>query len=161
MVNQREYFTVELKSQITLGIPLDEMGTVVQFDAANVCTVPGVADFWYGVANHKGSLLWILDSDRFFSLEESSSRPSQKLTAVIIRNQNFSRQKQVAITAEALQGIMELEVAPGELMSGGISPQLAQCCSSIAVTTGNKSVHILNSAALLQQLYQQSTLVST
>ena len=67
MIVNQEYFTVELASKITLGLSLNEMVTVAQFETKNICIVPGVADFWYGVVNFKGSLLWILDSDRFFN----------------------------------------------------------------------------------------------
>ena len=74
MVINQEYFTVELASKITLGFSLSEIGTVAQFETLNICAVPGVAEFWYGVANFKGSLLWILDSDRF--LDDGAVAPS-------------------------------------------------------------------------------------
>lgn len=61
----QEYFTVALSTSVDLGLSLVDMGTVAQFEVKNICTVPGVANFWYGVVNFKGSLLWILDSDRF------------------------------------------------------------------------------------------------
>ena len=93
MVIHQEYFTVELGSKITLGLPLNEMGIVAQFDIANICTVPGVAEFWYGVVNFKGSLLWILDSDRFFFFFFQRNKLPQKLTALVVKNQQLDSEK--------------------------------------------------------------------
>ncbi|NJL51470.1 MAG: hypothetical protein HC930_03290 [Hydrococcus sp. SU_1_0] len=74
----QEYFTVEIASKVTLGLLLSEMDTVTQLETQNICTVPGVEDFWYGVVNFRGSLLWVLDSDRFFQLRASSSKTPPK-----------------------------------------------------------------------------------
>ena len=78
MVINQEYFTVELASKITLGLSLNEMVTVAQFEIKNICIVPGVADFWYGVVNFKGSLLWILDSDLFFMQSLMGETPQSR-----------------------------------------------------------------------------------
>ncbi|MEL6927811.1 MAG: chemotaxis protein CheW [Cyanobacteria bacterium J06600_6] len=161
MVTTKEYFTVELSSQIVLGIPLDEMTTVVQFEASNICAVPGVADFWHGVANFKGSLLWILDSDRFFEIQQHAQKLKPKLTAVVIKNKSVSEQKQVAIITQSLLGIKALEISGDKSVSIPTDERLAQCCSGIGQTEEAKNVHILDSATLLQHLHQQSILVST
>ena len=63
----REYFSVELSTGIDLALSLTDMKVVAQFEAKNICIVPGVADFWYGVTNFKGSLIWVLNSDRFLN----------------------------------------------------------------------------------------------
>ena len=159
MVTNQEYFTVELASEITLGIPLDEMGTVAQFERTNICTVPGIADFWYGVANHKGSLLWLLDSDRFFELELQSHQPKPKLTTVTIENQQFGNRKRVAIVIQHLKGILTLEKSDLSSLDDAY-PLLSRCCSAVARTDETQIVHIVDSAALIEQLFQRSMLVS-
>jgi len=159
MLTNQEYFTVELASEITLGIPLDEMVTVAQFERANICTVPGVTDFWHGVANFKGSLLWILDSDRFFELQPQSGRLRPKLTAVVIKNKQLGDRKQVAIATQNLKGIVTLESSLPS--SDRVYPQLDRCCSAVGLTEGGQTIYILDSAVLLKQLHQRSTLVST
>lgn len=159
MVINQEYFTVELASKITLGLSLDEMGTVNQFETHNICTVPGVADFWYGVVNFKGSLLWILDSDRFFNLNLPRNRQPQKLTVVVIKNQH-SASKQVAIVTQQLRGIVAVNPSSCQPPSKQVSPELAQCCSMVADHEG-QIIHIIDSSALLKQLHQKSILVST
>ena len=63
----REYFSFELSTRIDLALSLTDMKVVTQFEVKNICIVPGVADFWYGVTNFKGSLIWVLDSDRFLN----------------------------------------------------------------------------------------------
>ena len=76
MAMDREYFTIKLTAEIDLGVALADMTTAVQFETKNICAVPGVPEFWYGVVNYQGGLLWILDSDRFFmqSLHEPCSK---------------------------------------------------------------------------------------
>jgi twitching motility protein PilI len=162
MVIHQEYFTVELGSKITLGLPLNQMGIFAQFDTSNICTVPGVADFWYGVVNFRGSLLWILDSDRFFNLNPQRNKLSQKLTAVVVKNQQLDSEKQVAIVTQQLKGIVTIEPSCCKPLADDASPQLRQCCSAVAqIETESQNIYLLDSTALLQQLHQQSMLVST
>ncbi len=162
MVIHQEYFTVELGSKITLGLPLNEMGIVAQFDLSNICTVPGVADFWYGVVNFKGSLLWILDSDRYFNLNLKHNKLAQKLTAVVVKNRQFDSEKQVAIVTQQLKGIVAIEPSCYQPLADDAPPQLRQCCSNLAqIEAEAQTIYLLDPAALLQQLHQQSMLVST
>lgn len=157
----QEYFTIQISSEINLGISLVEMGTVAQFETKNICTVPGVAEFWHGVANFKGSLLWILDSDRFFALGTNNSRAEQKLTAVILKQGFGENQKRVAIVAQQLTGI--ISVATDLLKplkdNANAPPVLGDCCS-VTAQTGDQTTYIIDSVAFLQQLNQQSTLIT-
>lgn len=159
MTTNQEYFTLELSSEIKLGIPLSEMATVAQFEVQNICTVPGVANFWYGVANFKGSLLWVLDSDRFFNLRIPRNKRIQKLTTIIIQDQRLDSQKKVAIAVQQLTGLVSLESSAIKPVADNIFPQLSQCCSG-TVQTEAQTLYIIKAAALLQQLHQNSTLVS-
>lgn len=155
----QEYFTVELASAIHLGVPLENMGTVAQFEAQNICTVPGVANFWYGVVNFKGSLLWVLDTDNFLNISIQRNKPIQKLTAVILNIEKSSDQKKVAIVTQKLKGILTLEASELKPLADNVSPQLRKCCNAIAQNE-SQTTYILDSTDLLQQLHQQSILVS-
>jgi twitching motility protein PilI len=172
MVMNQEYFTVEIASKITLGLLLSEMDTVTQLETQNICTVPGVEDFWYGVVNFRGSLLWILDSDRFFNLDQTRHKQPQKLTAVVVKNPQIGNEKQVAIVTQQLKGIVAIEASCCTPIGDDVSPQLHQCCSTVAridaqmetqeeTETVAQSIYLLDSAALLQQLQQKSMLVAT
>ncbi len=154
----QEYFSVQLASKIDLGIPLENMGTVIQLEVNNICPVPGVAAFWYGVVNFKGSLLWVLDSDRYFHLTSKQNKLKKKLTAVILKQDPAKSSKQIALVTQQLIGINSLE-AQHEEISENISSNLKNCCSA-SVVTETKNTYILNPANLLQQLHQQSSLVS-
>ena len=154
-----EYFSVELSSEISLGIPLSDMGTVIQLETPNICTVPGVADFWYGVINFKGSLLWVLDSDRFFNLVHKRSSLGKKLTAVIIKNQLEESSRQIALVTQKLIGIISPESNLLKPLKDNVPSGLQNCCTA-TVEVETRSTYILNSANLLQQLHQKSTLVS-
>ena len=155
----QEYFTVELASEIHLGIPLVNMGTVAQFDIQSVCTVPGVANFWHGVVNFKGSLLWVLDSDRFFNLSIQRNQRPQKLTAVIVKSEASVSQTKVAIVTHQLKGILTVEPSCLKPIADNVSSQLRECCSAV-VQTESQTTYIIDSTVLLQQLHQQSILVS-
>jgi twitching motility protein PilI len=168
MVMNQEYFTVEIASKITLGLLLSEMDTVTQLETQNICTVPGVEDFWYGVVNFRGSLLWILDSDRFFNLDQTHHKQLHRLTAVVVKNPQLGAEKQVAIVTHQLKGIMSIEPSCCTPMTDNVSLQLRQCCSTVAqidaqtdVQEEAQSIYLLDAAALLQQLHQKSMLVST
>ncbi len=155
----QEYFTFELASSIQMGIALDSMKMVSQFEAQNICTVPGVANFWYGVVNYKGSLLWILDSDRFLNIPTQKQQRLQKLTTVILKPEVGDGQKQVAIVTKQLQGILAIEPTCLQPLTEH-APQLQQCCNAVAQTDG-KTVYLIDTTKFLEQLHQRSILVST
>lgn len=154
-----EYFSVELSSEMDLGIPLSNMGTVLQFEAKNICTVPGIADFWYGVVNYKGSLLWVLDSDRFFNLVTKRSFITKKLTAVVLKHQLENSEKQIAIVTPKLVGIISPDPNDLKDLMDNAPSGLRDCCTA-TVEVETRNTYILNPANLLQQLHQHSTLVS-
>lgn len=154
----QEYFSILLSPQICLGIPLENMGAVVQLEISNICPVPGVADFWYGVANYKGSLLWVLDSDLYFHLDNKRDSLDKKLTAIVLKHQLEKSLRRVAIVAHKLVGITPLALNSSEEENQEFAPSLKNCCSPSLITE-TTSTYILNPSNLLQQL-QQSALVS-
>ena len=158
MVIEREYFTIKLTSKIDLGVALTDLKTVIQLDK-NICAVPGVAEFWYGVINFKGSLLWVLDSDRFFQLQTASSQPPQKLIAIVIHNP-LKERKQVAVVTSQLKGIVAIDPANIEAVDDDPSSMLDQCCSAVADTQASQ-IYLLDSTVLLERLHQNSMLVPT
>ena len=158
----QEYFAVELSASIQLGLPLVDMGTVVQFEQKDICLVPGVAPFWYGVVNFKGSLLWVLDIDRFFNLKANldftSERSNSKLTSVLLTHQIKGTQRRVALVVQKLQGLLTVESSKLKPLSTSVPSSLQTSCTT-EIETDNGITYILDSAIFLQQLHRQSTLV--
>ena len=158
----QEYFTVELSASIQLGLPLVDMKTVVQFEQKDICLVPGVAPFWYGVVNFKGSLLWLLDTDSFFNLKvnpnTTSDRFNSKLTSVLLTHQIKETQRRAALVVQKLQGLVTVESSKLKPLSTSVPSSLRTVCQAEVETTNN-IIYILEPAAFLQQLHQQSTLV--
>ena len=105
-----------------------------------------------GVVNFKGSLLWILDCDRYFDLNSQQNAHSKKLTVIIIKCDQDSRQ--VALVTPKLTGIITVD-SELEQLTNSASSELANCCDNIIVNE-NKSTYILDSERLLKQLHQQS-----
>lgn len=159
----QEYFAVELSASVQLGLPLVDMETVVQFEQKDICLVPGVAPFWYGVVNFKGSLLWVLDSDRFFNLavnpDSTSDRFNSKLTSVLLTHNIKGTQRRIALVVQKLQGLLTVESSKLKPLSTSVPSSLQTVCKA-AVETENRITYILDPEAFLQQLHQQSTLVS-
>jgi twitching motility protein PilI len=155
----QEYFAVELSGSINLGLPLSDIGTVAQIEQKDICIVPGVAPFWYGVANFKGSLLWILDSDRFLNLETNRDRPSETLTAVVLTQEIEGNQRRIALVVKQLRGILTVESGKLKPLTSSVASALQNSCTA-TIAIEDQDTYILNSTAFLRQLHEQSTLVS-
>ena len=158
----QEYFTVQLSDSIYLGLPLADMTTVAQFERRDICIVPGVAPFWHGVVNFKGSLLWVLDTKRLFNLDTKSDRIEahsliQKPVAVVLSHQIQGTQRRVALVVQKLQGIFSVESSKLKSLPLSASSPLRNLCTAMA-EQDNITIYILNSEVFLQQLHQRSTL---
>ena len=221
---KREYFTIKLTAEIDLGVALADMTTAVQFETKNICVVPGVAEFWYGVVNYQGGLLWMLDSDRFFNgagdikpatkglpacdpqaralanapasrryFEDDATQrlspqslcfaktlahsrrsrtalhrffkcsdnqeQSPKLTAIIVRDRVAGDRKRVAIVTPQLKGIVAVEPTNLRSLAGDRTSRLHQCCSAV-VQTAVKAIYLIDPAALLQEIHQESSILT-
>lgn len=153
----QEYFSVELSDSIRLGLPLADIATVAQFERQKLCLVPGVASFWYGVVNFKGSLLWVLDSDRAFNLPNHQQHQTPKLTAVVLKRQIQGSERRVAVVAQRLVGIVKIESVGLEPLAASL-PTTLQNLSVAMVAGENSTTCILNTSALIEQLHQQSNI---
>jgi twitching motility protein PilI len=160
----QEYFSVQLSDSISLGLPLIDMTTVAQFDWQDICIVPGVAPFWHGVVNFKGSLLWVLDTDRLLNLEATSDRAlarhlTQKPVAVILTHQVEATPRRVALIVKQLEGIVSVDSSKLIPLPASTPSALQQLCTAI-VEQNERTIYILNSPVFLEQLHQQSTLIA-
>ena len=156
----QEYFSVALSSDISLAVPLDSMGTVIQIETKNISVIPGIAEFWYGAINFKGSLLWVLDSDRYFNLPDIKNSIQKKVTAVIVKQYQGETWVKTALIISKLEGITSLSSEVLKPLSEDEKTPFKDCCSAV-VQHETKRIFILNPTSFLQQLNQQSKLVST
>ncbi|MGD1918302.1 MAG: chemotaxis protein CheW [Pleurocapsa sp.] len=154
----QEYFSVTLSSNINLAVPLENMGTVIQIETKNICMIPGVANFWHGTVNFKGSLLWVLDSDSYFNLNNKQKRHQKKLTAIIIKPHQSENLAKIALITSKLQGIISVASENLTQLPNDSKSPLQQCCSTM-IEQETKRTFILNPTSLLEQLHQQSAFV--
>lgn len=155
----QEYFSVALSSKIKLAVPLDSMGAAIQIETKNISAIPGIAEFWYGAINFKGSLLWVLESDRYFKLNSTPESLSKKATAIIIKRHSGENSARIALVTPKLHGIISIsgqQEGIRQLPDNGKST-LQQCCSHV-VEQDSEQIFILNPTSLLDQLHQQSVL---
>ena len=155
----QEYFGVALSPEVNLAIPLTSMGDVIQVEINNICPIPGVADLWHGAINFRGSLLWVLDSDRYFELNNEQNYRQEKYTAIIIKPNQADSSQKIALIVAKLQGIIALSPEHLEQLTKDSTSSLERCCSAVAEYE-TKRTFILNPTNLLKQLHQQSALVS-
>ncbi|HAC65276.1 MAG TPA: chemotaxis protein CheW [Cyanothece sp. UBA12306] len=106
---QQEYFSVELSGSVHLAFPLEDLVKVIEIKPKNLYLMPGMAPFWLGVINHQGNLLWVLDSEDFFDLEQQTYKSKSTLKAVILQKQIKKNQRRLALTVDKLQGIISLD----------------------------------------------------
>ena len=155
----QEYFTVRLSTEIHLGLALEDMATVAQFAQRDICLVPGVAPFWYGVINFKGSLLWVLDCRRFFNLNSQEELLKSQLTSVVLTHNLAGNIKKVALVVQQLSGIISVDLDKSTPVSASLSSALQSLCTAVVEKDG-KTICILNTEAFLEQIYQQSPLMA-
>ena len=155
----REYFSIVLSSELNLAIPLDNMGAVIQIKMTDICTVPGVANFWYGAINFKGSLLWVLDTNCYFELGQNNNHISKKLTAVIVKYHKHNNSKKLALVTPKLNGIIALDSAELKPAITNERYVWSDCCSGI-FEGETESTFILNFTDLLKQLQSRSDLLT-
>ena len=118
----QDYFSIQLSGDLRVALPLTHVETVARFQRQIICPIPGIPPFWLGVINQKGSLLWVLDGDRFFELASSLDQASPNLTTVILscwvketRQQEVEAQKQRnekdKLQQEVIKMLLEIEGA--------------------------------------------------
>jgi twitching motility protein PilI len=155
----REYFAVSLSAEIQIGLSLEDMTTVAQFDLKSICVIPGVDSFWYGVVNFQGSLLWVLDSDRFLNIESDKDYAKQQLTSIVLNRQLEGANKRVALVVKQLQGILNVESGKLQPIPNSLPDTLKNLCTATA-SKDERAIYLIDSAALLQKLNRQSSLVN-
>jgi twitching motility protein PilI len=151
----QEYFAVSLSASIQIGLSLEDMTTVTQFDRKSICVIPGVDLFWYGVVNFQGSLLWVLDSDRFLNIESDKDYAKQQLTAIVLNRQIEGANKRVALVVKQLQGILNVEPNKLHLIPNSLPDILKNLCTA-SINKDDRAIYIVDSTALLQKLNRQS-----
>lgn len=155
----QEYFTARLTDSIEIGLSLEDMTTVAQFDLKSICVIPGVAPFWYGVVNFQGSLLWVLDGGLFFGIDSDRNLASQQLTALVLNRHIGGTKKRVALVVKQLQGILTVDPSKLTPALSSLPATLKNLCT-VNRDKQERTTCIVDTEAFLQQLYQQSILVS-
>ncbi len=156
----QEYFSVQLSDTIHLGLSLTDILTIEQFEQQNICKIPIVPDFWYGIVNFKGSLLWVLDTKLLFDLdvEDNHLKPhrlNQKLIAIVLTHQKGNTKKKLGLVVNRLEGIISVDSQTFEPLTNSSVPILQDVCKAVA-KLDNRAIYILNSENFLERLYQQS-----
>ena len=151
----QEYFGIEISDSIHMALPLEDIEAMENFQQQNLCPIPGMPNYWFGVANQRGSLLWILDTELFFNLESSRELGSQKLTAVILKRRVQETQRRVALVVKKLEGVVDLAKSQLEPVPGTWEPRLQKLGQVMAIKQGSSFI-ILDSEAFFQELQQKS-----
>ncbi|MGK7918340.1 MAG: chemotaxis protein CheW [Prochloraceae cyanobacterium] len=152
----QEYFGIELSQTVNLAVPLTDVKMVTRLEPEMICSIPGVAPYWLGVINQQGSLLWVLDGERFFALDGAGERQEQKLTALILTCSLEETQRRIALVIKALEGVVNLDNTDAGLpLPRVMSPQFGYLFTTTHRGDG-QSVWLLDVEAFFQLLDSQS-----
>ena len=116
-----------------------------------------VAPFWLGVTHERGSLLWVLNGDRFFELVTESDSPEQNLAAVVLSCWLRETQRRVVLVVKEWLGVGSLYSSELEEVSWGLPSQFDSLFTSIVITD-EKKYGLLDPMAFFEQLSQNSNL---
>ncbi|MDJ0533253.1 MAG: chemotaxis protein CheW [Xenococcaceae cyanobacterium MO_207.B15] len=155
----QEYFNVGLSESIYLGLPLDSIDKLIHLESDNICVIPGVASFWAGVFNYRGSLVWILDS-QFLTVASLAERMPKKQTLLVLKPQiQEGQKKQVALIVKKLAGILTIDRKQCKSWSAtsALSSLGGKICPTVAEEE-NKQIYLLDTDILFEQIYQNSLL---
>lgn len=149
----QEYFGIQLSGGVRLALSLKDLGTVESFPRAKICSIPGVPFYWLGVVNHRGSLLWLLDGDRFFKLKPSEERQQAKITVVTLKHQAAGISRQAGWSVTALEGIINLNPNKTIPWPNLLATEFKPLCAAV-VKHGERPIFLLDTAAFFDALRQ-------
>ena len=155
----QEYFGIQLSGGVRLALSLKDLGTVESFPRPTICPIPGVAPYWLGVVNHRGSLLWLLDGDHFFNLRPYSERNQTKLTVVTLNHQVAGVSRQVGWSVATLEGILNLNPNKTLPWPDLLATEFESLFTAV-VKHDDRPIFMLDSAVFFDSLHQPQAAVA-
>ncbi|MGK7876379.1 MAG: chemotaxis protein CheW [Xenococcaceae cyanobacterium] len=151
----QEYFGIQLSHSVRVALPLTDVETFAHIQRQRISPIPGVAKFWLGVANQRGSLLWVLDADQFFDLVPASDHQEQQLTAVVLTRLIQGTQRRVAWIVKELEGVLPVHSTQSQPLPPPLQPRF-QTLFTATFKQDDKTIVVLDSEAFFQALRPQS-----
>ena len=65
----QEYCRIRVSSLLRIVIPVNYVDEVVQLQPQDISPIPGVDPCLLGITNQRGSLLWVLNLEKFFGIQ--------------------------------------------------------------------------------------------
>ena len=156
----QEYFHVGLSKSIYLGLPLNSIDKLIHLESDNICVSPGVVSFWAGLFNYRGSLVWIIDTNKFLTVASEEELMAKKQTLLVLNPQiQEGQKKQIALMVKNLAGILTLDKnqCQSSCATEALSSLGKKICPTV-VEEENKQIYLLDTNILLEQIYQNSLL---
>ncbi|MDJ0718763.1 MAG: chemotaxis protein CheW [Prochloraceae cyanobacterium] len=146
-----EYFKVELSDSVTLALPLVDIEIIENFFSQKISSIPGIASFWIGVVNQKGSLLWVLDTNLFFELDSSNTISAQKFTAVVLNSCVEGKNRRVALVVKQLKGVFSVKNSHVEPIPTPLESQWQSYCKGV-ILQEEQCIYVLDTVAFFTSL---------
>ena len=153
----QEYFCIGLSNGVYLGLSLEHIDKLIQLQPKDICLIPGIADFWWGVVNYKSSLLWVLDTEKFLAISGNKNKVKSQQNVLILHYLIGNYQKKLALVIKSLEGVIQVEQPQTESIVANASPILKNICDGF-VRQAHKDIALVKTEILLEQLSQQSLL---
>jgi twitching motility protein PilI len=154
----QHYFSVSLSTTWQVALPLTDVETVIKLEQKEIATIPGIAQFWYGVTNYRGNLLWVLDTEKFLQIDSFQANSTEKLTAVVLAYKLEGITKKVSFTVKGLEGMIS---SKAENLSFVSTQTKAQFCNSFVNQFQENDIlfYLLDVKQLFQELSHKSELL--
>ncbi|AFZ36928.1 CheW domain protein [Stanieria cyanosphaera PCC 7437] len=154
----QNYFSVSLSTPWKVALPLTDVETVIKLEPTEIAIIPGIAQFWYGVTNYRGNLLWVLDTEEFFKINSFQVNSLEKLTAVVLTTKIEGITKKVAFTAKGLEGVISIKLDSLSILSTQTKSQFSN--SFVSQFQENDILfYLLDVQQLFKELSQKSELL--
>lgn len=154
----QDYFGVSLSAIWKLALPLTDVETVIKLEQTEIATVPGIAQFWYGVTNYRGNLLWVLDPENFLQLDSSQINSTEKLTAVVLTCQLQGTTKRIAFVVKQLAGVVSIRTELLTFLSNDDKSQFFDLFIGQIIVNDNL-FYLLDVEKLFREISKKSNLV--
>ncbi|BAU64555.1 CheW protein [Stanieria sp. NIES-3757] len=155
----QNYFSVSLSTSWKVALPLTDVETVIKLEQTEMATIPGIAQFWYGVTNYRGNLLWVLDTEKFLQIDSFQVNSIEKMTAVVLNHKVEGITKKVALTVKRLEGVVSMQTENLSVLSTQTKSQFSNSFSS-QFEANDVLFYLLDIEQLFKVFYQKSELLT-
>ncbi len=118
-----EYFQVELRQGLQVGLPVGASREVLSPEASQLCSIPEVHPALMGVTTWRGQLLWHVSLSDLLCLRQDDSNSRSQPTAIVMAAPDSSAH--IGCWVSQLKGTFFIEAGEMESLPRGLPETIA------------------------------------